>query len=259
MNNESSLIPDHIAPNKMVINANNYTMEVVMRDGWRTAIGLNFSTTVLPPSFDLKITDKYLDERTWNGLDAQDFCHILFNHFGVNESKKIGLARRVEVQEEMDHLSDEHEKLLKKVFRYQKQIDDRKKVISTARRSKEFRKALRDLRESKNDLAVFHADCSKHGYPLPPPPSLTVDDSKRGVANGNRFPGIYFIYDGSDIIYIGKSIDVFSRTYSHTNGEASVYFGKRFSFLPFPEKELLYIEAFYIGVLRPKNNFGSWK
>lgn len=230
-----------------------------MKNGWRTVMGMDFFPKVLPPLFDFKITDKYFDERKWENLNAQDFCHIMFNHFGVNESKKIGLARRVEVQEELDKLSHEHEKLLKKVMRYQKQIEDRKRVIATARRSKELRKALNDLRDAKKDLTVFHADCQKHGFPLPPPPSLTLADSKQGVANGDRFPGIYFIYDGDEIVYIGKSIDVFSRTYSHTNGNSSAYYGKSFSFLPFPEKDLLYIESFYIGVLRPKNNFGSWK
>lgn len=251
---------DTSAPDKIVFNSSHYSMEVVINNGWHVGLGMDGKChRIKEPSFDVKLTDKYFEEKNWEGLDSTDFCHILFNHFGVNRRKSIGLQRRAEIQDEVEHLHHEHDKILKKISHYQKRLNFHKQLVSTSKKSNELSQALKKLKKANKQLVRFKASCDEHGYPHPPKPCFNVEDSKRGVAGGKRFPGIYFIYEDDKIIYIGKSIDVFSRTLNHLNGTLAQFKGKTFSFLPFPEKDLLYIESFYIGVLRPRENFGLLK
>jgi len=61
------------------------------------------------------------------------------------------------------------------------------------------------------------------------------------------FPVIYFLYNGSELIYIGKTTDLRNRIYDHK------YQGKVFDSFAFKELDLAY-EKLIIRVHKPKEN-----
>jgi hypothetical protein len=73
-----------------------------------------------------------------------------------------------------------------------------------------------------------------------------------------RCPGIYFICDGDEVVYVGQSVSVPARVMSHIH-ESRRPTGKTFDpsrifYLRVPEGELLRVESEFIGRLRPKYN-----
>jgi hypothetical protein len=63
--------------------------------------------------------------------------------------------------------------------------------------------------------------------------------------------GIYFLFDGKEIVYIGKTTNLFGRIGSHTTGE---YVFDSIRFLPVKEKDLDVMEREYIARFKPKYN-----
>jgi hypothetical protein len=78
-------------------------------------------------------------------------------------------------------------------------------------------------------------------YPLIPGPKSNGAPAK---------PGVYFIWEGDEIIYIGQSINLFQRLWNHNHKGLN----RRYSWIHFSENELVYAESFYIGICRPKLN-----
>jgi hypothetical protein len=64
--------------------------------------------------------------------------------------------------------------------------------------------------------------------------------------------GVYFLCDNDQVVYVGQSIDVGSRTRQHTDKE----FSRAFC-LPCPMEDLNRVEAAFIALLRPKYNVGK--
>lgn len=61
--------------------------------------------------------------------------------------------------------------------------------------------------------------------------------------------GVYFLLDGDEVVYVGQSVNVYSRIGQHT--------GKRFdryAFVPCPIDALDRLESLYIHCLRPRLN-----
>jgi excinuclease UvrABC nuclease subunit len=67
-------------------------------------------------------------------------------------------------------------------------------------------------------------------------------------------PGVYFLWVGCIVVYVGQSINLRQRLTSRHHGFSH---GCRASFLEFPCDELNFAEAFYIGIMRPVRNFGK--
>lgn len=85
-------------------------------------------------------------------------------------------------------------------------------------------------------------------YPPPPPPLLTP--TKKGDCLPDA-PGIYFVWEGAAIVYVGQSKRLRGRvTLRHPNIRA----GDVISYMEFPDQNLDRIEAFYIGIIYPKRN-----
>jgi hypothetical protein len=73
-----------------------------------------------------------------------------------------------------------------------------------------------------------------------------------------RCPGVYFLCDGDEVVYVGQSVSVPVRVMSHIH-ESRRPTGKTFDpsrifYLSVPEGELLRVESEFIRRLRPRHN-----
>ncbi len=126
---------------------------------------------------------------------------------------------------------------------------------SRVRRQKTF--------DTKKEAAEWLAAESLRKY-IPGLPSLllTGSDLHNGiltVAEINKFPipsdaGIYFLFLGRRLQYIGQSSKVFSRIAKHRNSDLIAFDNWRF--LPVELCDLDAIEAAYIRAHRPPHNVG---
>lgn len=66
-----------------------------------------------------------------------------------------------------------------------------------------------------------------------------------------KIEGVYFLFDKDEIIYIGKSVNIYKRIYAHKI--KGVCFDS-FSFLKIEIEQLLTMERKYIKKYKPKNN-----
>lgn len=63
--------------------------------------------------------------------------------------------------------------------------------------------------------------------------------------------GVYFLYRDAEVVYVGKSVKVFSRITSHaSNGRPFTHYGV----IPCPIKDLDRLEREYIDQLKPVQN-----
>lgn len=99
---------------------------------------------------------------------------------------------------------------------------------------------------------VMQEDKEGKFYPNIPNMLLTPLD------NGFNLPassGIYFIWDGDKIVYIGKSINLAKRL--KIGHHHILEKNHKISFLLFDKEFLTWAECFYIGIAKPYKNFGS--
>lgn len=73
---------------------------------------------------------------------------------------------------------------------------------------------------------------------------------------GEACSGVYFLYSGSRVIYVGQSQNVAVRLFVHKRNQAGEFQQKfdSFSWKRFPEDRLNFMEAHYIWKLRPRYN-----
>lgn len=65
-------------------------------------------------------------------------------------------------------------------------------------------------------------------------------------------PGIYFLIDGQEVVYVGQSMNLPLRIHQHRRANEKKF--DRFTVYPCPAKLLDKIERHYIQLLRPKYN-----
>jgi hypothetical protein len=116
---------------------------------------------------------------------------------------------------------------------------------------------------------------ARRGLPMPTRLSLIVSAASRPASDapasisrltGLRHidpghllcPGVYFLCQGDEVVYVGQSINVPGRIMFHIR-ESRQAAGKTFDplsifYLPVPEGELSRVESEFIGRLRPKYN-----
>ena len=126
-------------------------------------------------------------------------------------------------------------------------IDDIRSMLLTAGHIR-----LRELEEEWLKMKLL--------YPEPPKPECA---NFIGMPSDIFFipekSGVYFFWDtyyDDKIIYIGKSKNLKKRLIKH-HDKIDPDCAPLVSFLLFPEAEISYIEAYYIGVYRPRDNFPS--
>jgi excinuclease UvrABC nuclease subunit len=89
------------------------------------------------------------------------------------------------------------------------------------------------------------------GYYSSPPSESEIAKSKQEIAQPT--PGIYFLFDGDEIVYIGKSINIESRVVNH-RGQGEKEFDS-YSFVEVHDELLRnHLEAYYIYTVSPKYN-----
>lgn len=88
----------------------------------------------------------------------------------------------------------------------------------------------------------------------PDVPRVTVPPSPNGEGLPQR-SGIYFLWDGNKVDYVGRSQDINARVTLQRHHVLRPH--HRISYVVMNSAELSWAEAFYIGVLRPMKNFGK--
>jgi hypothetical protein len=92
----------------------------------------------------------------------------------------------------------------------------------------------------------------RNGFVPVPPPLLRADEIMiNGTAVPNK-PGIYFIWEGPLVAYVGQSNNLAQRLLKHPHLQPD----DKISYLCVDSSELFYHEAFYIGICRPLRNGG---
>jgi hypothetical protein len=102
-------------------------------------------------------------------------------------------------------------------------------------------------------LATVNAISASSGFPAVPTPQV---DAAQITLTSTPLPeksGIYFLWDGPLIAYVGRSTRLSMRL---TVGHQQLCTSDKISYLCIDKKELFYHEAFYIGVCRPWRNGG---
>lgn len=110
-----------------------------------------------------------------------------------------------------------------------------------------------ELRAARRRLNALRAQLAPvDRYPAAPLPHLEPHRKGSGLP---AVPGIYFLWHGDVVEYVGKSRCLSERVRLGPHHVLKHY--HRISLLPWEESELAWAECYYIGVLRPAANFGA--
>lgn len=108
-----------------------------------------------------------------------------------------------------------------------------------------------EFRELWKRVKVATAEASyprTHLRPAPPKPILPASDC---ISLPDR-PGIYFVWSGDRVVYVGQSIKLSSRC--HLKRHDKIKDEDWISWLEMPAADLYFAECFYIGILQPERN-----
>jgi hypothetical protein len=127
------------------------------------------------------------------------------------------------------------------------QVQEHSQLVKESRRklAGELRAARKRLRELKT-MESQHPN----GFAPVPAPLLDADQI---IRNGTAVPnksGVYFIWEGPLVAYVGQSINLAQRLLNHPQLQPD----DKISYLLIDRSELFYHEAFYIGLCRPSRN-----
>jgi hypothetical protein len=99
-------------------------------------------------------------------------------------------------------------------------------------------------------------DPSKNGpvreYPTPPGPAIFPSVGGADIPDA---PGIYFLWSGDRISYVGRSVSLTSRL--RLGGHHRLTETHRISYLVMPKKDITFAEYYYIGKYCPPLNLGE--
>lgn len=117
------------------------------------------------------------------------------------------------------------------------------------------RARLKSLKESERIASSKWAlkfTCKESvNYPHPPIGLFIPNKDGLGIP---AHPGIYFLWSGDTVMYVGQSINLASRL--RLGNHHVLDSSHRISFLLFPLRELTWAENYYIGALRSPLNYG---
>lgn len=106
-------------------------------------------------------------------------------------------------------------------------------------------------------FAFDRAQVEKRQYIGPGYPSVSRS-TVPATRNGDFLPahsGIYFLWEGGKVVYVGRSTYLCDRVTLQAHHVLKPH--HRISYIVMDRSELSWAEAFYIGVLRPVENFGK--
>jgi hypothetical protein len=126
------------------------------------------------------------------------------------------------------------------------------RLLSSRARLKALREAeiIASSAWASNLRKIVEEDSSNY-YPSPPPGLFSPNK------DGLGFPahsGIYFIWSGNIVEYVGQSVNLASRL--RLGNHHVIKPEHKISFLLFPKRDLTWAENYYIGALRCPLNYG---
>lgn len=152
------------------------------------------------------------------------------------------------------------ERILKEVNQRRKALAD--SLRATRARVTLKRKALEDGLSAasetlwqeywKRTKPIIDEAACKRIYPDAPPPMLSPNKDGLGLPVS---PGIYFLWEGDVVRYVGQSIRLGHRVRLGSHHVLKQHY--RISYVLVEPRELTWAECYYIGVLRPEENFGD--
>ena len=89
------------------------------------------------------------------------------------------------------------------------------------------------------------------GYESVPAPTITPHKEGQGLPEES---GVYFLWDGGIVDYVGRANRLCARL--KLGSHHVLKDGHRISYILMPRRELTWAECYYIGITRPKQNFG---
>lgn len=124
--------------------------------------------------------------------------------------------------------------------------------------AEELRSAKKKLSKLKKHIREIEADIKKReyrqelfrDYPGVPEPWIVPSKICTGLPEA---PGIYFLWNGDEVEYVGKSVKLNARLKLGYHDYLDKH--HRISFILCDEDKLDFTECFYIGILRPEFNF----
>lgn len=183
-------------------------------------------------------------------LDVSEFL-------GVSPGYLKGFVRAAfscDANEVLANARDEHERMRIARARYQKKLDGIKEsdVVRSAVKSATENLALENKRlwsqieKGKDGLLSTVPHPSKHG--------VTVVSAASNCGEIPNRPGVYFAWDSGSIDYVGKSINMRARCRVPSHHVVKPWHD--ITWIEFPAAELDFAECLYIGLCRPRLNFG---
>ena len=134
----------------------------------------------------------------------------------------------------------------------EKEILMRKDVSQRLKSGREKLKLLHEKYDSLSETwANNHSQVKDKQYPAIPLPQ--IDPDKRG-AGLPRVSGIYFLWDEGKVVYVGQAKKLCDRL--RLGSHHILTKNHRISFLFVNQNELTWAECYYIGIARPRLNFG---
>jgi hypothetical protein len=125
-----------------------------------------------------------------------------------------------------------------------------------AQRLKSGREKLKRLNQNYNDISETWFDNRSQAkgeqYPPIPLPQINPDGQGAGLP---RASGIYFLWDENEIVYVGQARKLCDRLRLGSHHVMTEH--HRISFVFTKTHELNWAEGYYVGISKPRLNFGK--
>lgn len=130
------------------------------------------------------------------------------------------------------------------------------RISSKTKDRAEARKLLDDIISSERwdrerTFQAFLKNISMYNLPPIPMHNRIRVEKGRPLNLPHGVSGVYFVWNGSSVVYIGSSTDLNNRV--RTN-HPNIFKGDFITFAVLPPEEMMWVESAYIGLLRPKRN-----
>jgi hypothetical protein len=195
--------------------------------------------------------DEYKSGRShWSSI-ANKFANIVEDHW--ERLHRICTVSHQEIKKAIE-LRDELSRLDELKREWRRWVAEE---LQSARKKKN--KAIRDCNAARQKLADVSCDIrhytegivTKNGFEPVPEPLLQYDGYGTGLPQTS---GVYFAWQNGTVQYVGQSINLSSRC---VRSHQKLQEGDLLSYVLVAKEQLNFAEAFYIGILKPRRNFGE--
>ena len=128
----------------------------------------------------------------------------------------------------------------------------RKKIAALKREAKSLESRVADLNAALRSRASAALGASSADFRGPPKPAIAPTRDGAGLPDA---PGVYFVWRGDTVVYVGQSTSL--RTRVSLKSHQRITEGDMISFMECETEMLDFTEALYIGCLMPRRNFNG--